>query len=234
MRARDLMTMDVVTVKPDTSVKHVAQMLLRHRISAVPVVDDHDRLVGIVSEGDLMRRAEAGTERHPSWWLGLLASPEEKALEYVRSHATRVEDIMTRNVVTVDEDAPASRIAALLEEKRIKRVPVCKEGRVVGIVSRADLLHGIATAKFDQTAPGDQAIRRAVLSRLRNETGVRRLADKHHGLGRHGPSLGRRPFPKRAPRHPRRRRDRRRSPGSRGPPDAGAEPGGRIEALVPH
>ena len=173
MRARDLMTMDVVTVKPDTSVKHVAQMLLRYLISAVPVVDDHDRLVGIVSEGDLMRRAEAGTERHPSWWLGLLASPEEKALEYVRSHATRVEDIMTRNVVTVDEDAPASRIAALLEEKRIKRVPVCKEGRVVGIVSRADLLHGIATAKLDQTAPGDQAIRRAVFSRLRNETGVR-------------------------------------------------------------
>jgi CBS-domain-containing membrane protein len=173
MKAKDLMTTDVITVGPDATVRHVAQLLLRHRISAVPVVDGDGKLVGIVSEGDLMRRAEVGTEPHRSWWLDLLARPESIALDYVRSHARLVGDVMTRRVITVDEDEPVSRIATVLEEKRIKRVPVCKDGRLVGIVSRADLLHGIATARLERTKESDEEIRRTVVARMRAEAGVR-------------------------------------------------------------
>lgn len=173
MKAKDLMTTDVITVSPDATVSHVAQLLLRHRISAVPVLEGGGKLVGIVSEGDLMRRAEAGTEPRRSWWLNLLARPEDLATDYVRSHARLVKDVMTRKIISVGEDESASRIAALLEEKRIKRVPVVKDGRLVGIVSRADLLHGIATAKLDKTSQGDEEIRRAVISRMRDEAGVR-------------------------------------------------------------
>jgi CBS domain-containing protein len=173
MFARELMTRDVITVRPDTSIRDMAQILLSHRISAAPVTDAKGRLLGIVSEGDLLRRAETGTERRHSWWLDLLASPEERAREYIKSHAAHVRDVMTKKVVTVTEETPVSEIATLLEEKRIKRVPVVRDGRVVGIVSRADLLRGIATAKIDQTAPGDKAIRAAIVKRLREEAGVR-------------------------------------------------------------
>ncbi|MGH6923288.1 MAG: CBS domain-containing protein [Propylenella sp.] len=173
MFARDLMTRDVIAVRPDTSIRDVAQILLSHRISAVPVTDAKGSLLGIVSEGDLLRRAETGTERRRSWWLDLLASPDERAREYIKSHAAHVRDVMTKNVITVTEETPVSEIATFLEEKRIKRVPVVRDGRVVGIVSRADLLRGIATAKLDQTAPGDEAIRAAIVKRLREEAGVR-------------------------------------------------------------
>jgi CBS domain-containing protein len=151
----------------------VAQLLLRHRISAVPVIEADGKLVGIVSEGDLMRRAEAGTEPQRSWWLNMLARPETVASDYVRSHASLVKDVMTTKVVTVGEDEPVSHIAALLEEERIKRVPVCKDGRLIGIVSRADLLHGIATARLDRTTKIDEEIRRVVVARMRDEAGVR-------------------------------------------------------------
>jgi predicted transcriptional regulator len=120
-----------------------------------------------------MRRAEMGTERPRSWWLDLIATPEGTAYKYVKSHAPRVQDVMTTDVITVGEDALVQRIAALLEEKRIKRVPVTKESRVIGILSRADLLYGIATAKLDQMGAGDEAIRRAVITRLREDAGVR-------------------------------------------------------------
>lgn len=173
MRARDLMTKDVITVRPDASVRDVAQILLSHRISAVPVTDGDEKLIGIVSEGDLLRRSETGTERPKSWWLDLIASPEDRANDYVKSHAVHVRDVMTANVVTVEQDAPIAQVATLLEEKRIKRVPVTQDGRVVGIVSRADLLRGLATAKIDQLAPGDDAIRDAIVKRMRNEAGVR-------------------------------------------------------------
>jgi CBS domain-containing protein len=167
------MTTDVVAVAPETSVRQVAQTMLRHRISGVPVVDATGKLVGIVSEGDLMRRPESGTERRRSWWLALLAAPEDSALDYIKSHGQHAKDVMTSPVVTTDAETPISEVAAVLEEKRIKRVPVLKEGRLVGIVSRADLLHGLTAAKFDQTAPGDKAIRREVALRIRRDAGVR-------------------------------------------------------------
>ena len=173
MKARDLMTTDVVTVRPETSIPHIAQLLLRHRISAVPVIDDERRVVGIVSEGDLMHRPEAGAKLRPSWWLAPLASAEENARDYAQSRGKQAKDVMTTDVVTADEGMAISEIAALLEEKRIKRVPVVKDGRLTGIISRADLLRGLAAARLDQTAAGDEAIGRAVSTRIKADAGAR-------------------------------------------------------------
>lgn len=157
MRARDVMTANVVTVGPDTEVRTIARTLIARRISAVPVVDHGGRVVGIVSEGDLVRRAEAGTERHPSWWLELLASPEEKARDYAKAHGLAAKDVMTRPVVTVAEDAPLGEIATLLERHRIKRVPIVRDGTIVGIVSRANLLHGLIAKEAAPVAASDDA-----------------------------------------------------------------------------
>ena len=144
MRAKDIMTENVVSVEPATSVEHVARLMLEHHISAVPVIDDAFRVVGIVSEGDLMRRPETGAPPRRPWWLGLLDSPDAIATEYLKSHGLLSRDVMTEDVVTVDEDTPVSEIPVLLDEHQIKRVPVLANGRIVGIVSRADLLPLIA------------------------------------------------------------------------------------------
>lgn len=168
MLARDVMTTSVVTVSPATSVQEVAQLLLEHHISAVPVVDAEGRLAGIVSEGDLIRRPEMGTEPRQSWWLTLLGGPEDSARDYVKVHGRRASDVMTRRVVTVAEDTPVAEIARLLEERRIKRVPVVRDGRLVGIVSRADLVRALASqpAPAAKAAPSDRALREQVLRAL--------------------------------------------------------------------
>lgn len=172
MHARDVMTTDVLTVTPDTNVRTIAQSLLDRGISAVPVVDQHGHVMGIVSEGDLMRRAEAGTERHRSWWLDLLASPDDKARDFAKSHGLTAKDVMTRPVVTVTEDAPLAEIATLLERHRIKRVPVVHDGAIVGIVSRANLLHGlVAKEAAPATTPDDATIRQHVIDRVK-EAGI--------------------------------------------------------------
>lgn len=168
MHAKDVMTTSVVTVGPDTDVRTIARFLIERRISAVPVVDQAGRVVGIVSEGDLMRRAEAGTERHPSWWLELLASPEDKARDYAKSHGLTAKDVMTRPAVTVAEDAPLGEIATLLERHRIKRVPVVRDGTIVGIVSRANLLHGlVAKEAAPAVASDDAGIREQVIAGIK-------------------------------------------------------------------
>lgn len=145
MVARDIMTTPVVTVTTDALVADIARLLLTHHISAVPVVNSEGRVVGIVSEGDLMRRPETGGLPDRSWWLALLAGSKQLARDYVRAHGVRAEDVMSRDVVSVTEDTPLHTIAQLLEEHRIKRVPVLREGQLVGIVSRADLLRGLAS-----------------------------------------------------------------------------------------
>jgi CBS domain-containing protein len=166
MQARDVMTTQVVTVRPETSVEQIAALLLERRISGVPVVDAGGRLLGLVTEGDLMRRPEIGTERHRGWWLRFFGDERARTVEYARAHGSRAEQVMTRNVVTVGEDTSLADIARLLEEHHIKRVPVVRDGRVVGIVSRANLLHGLAT-HVDATPPAkpidDRSLRDAVL-----------------------------------------------------------------------
>jgi CBS domain-containing protein len=172
MKAKDVMTTRVVTVGPGTTVREVAELLLRHRISAVPVVDGDGRLAGIVSEGDLIHRVETGTaERSRSWWLRLFEDRETLAAEYVKSHATKVSDVMTKPVITVDEEADLAEIATVLERNRIKRVPVMRGDRLVGIVSRANLLQGIATARpaLAPATADDSNIRARVLAAIESE-----------------------------------------------------------------
>lgn len=169
MHSKDIMTTNVVTVGPDTDVRTIARSLIERGISAVPVVDHVGRVIGIVSEGDLMRRAEAGTERHPSWWLELLADPEEKARDYAKSHGLTAKDVMTRPAVTVAEDASLAEIATLLERHRIKRVPVVRDGAIVGIVSRANLLHGLVAKEegAPAVASDDAGIREQVIAGIK-------------------------------------------------------------------
>lgn len=170
MVAQDVMTTTVVTVTPEMPVPDIARLLLKHRVSAVPVVDSGGRLVGIVSEGDLMRRPETGTERHRSWWLTLVGGPDELAREFVKTHGHLAADVMTGDVVTVADDTPVAEIARLLEERRIKRVPVVRQGRVVGIVSRADLLRALASQRPAAAPPSsdDRTLREQVLHALRS------------------------------------------------------------------
>ena len=173
MQAKDVMTSRVVTVSPETPVEEIAKRLLERRISAVPVVDPGGRPIGIVSEGDLMRRPEATGERRPSWWLELLAEPEERAREYVRSHGGLAHEVMTRDPVTVEEDAPLDAIAALLEKHRIKRVPVVRDGKLVGIVSRANLIQGVGTGQRAPPASADDRALREQAIQAIEATGAR-------------------------------------------------------------
>lgn len=171
MQARDVMVSPVVTVGPTATVREVAQMLLERRISAVPVVDADNKVLGIVSEGDLLHRAESGTERSPSWWLRLLIGDAQLATDYVKSHAIRVQDIMTRDVATAAPETPLHEIAVLLEEHRIKRVPIVnREGQLIGIVSRANLLQAIASARptLEISLP-DSAIRKRFFEEVRKQ-----------------------------------------------------------------
>jgi len=171
MKARDVMVSPVITVKPSSSVKEVAKTFLERRISAAPVVDDQGKLVGIVSEGDLMHRAEAGTERHHSWWLRALTAEETLAAEYVKAHARKVADVMTRDVITATADTPLHEIAALLEKNSIKRVPIVKNGQLVGIVSRANLIQAVASTRKGLEIPlSDTTIRDKLLAHLKGQT----------------------------------------------------------------
>jgi CBS domain-containing protein len=176
MNAKDVMTTEVITVGPQTTVQELAKILSDKGISGAPVVDAGDRLTGIVSEGDLLHRAETGTERRPgrrrSWWLESVAADEALARDYVKAHGRTVADIMTREVITVDETTDLSDIAMLLETKRIKRVPVVSGGRLVGIVSRANLVRALATTSSAPkiVADGDdRTIREQLLAELRRQ-----------------------------------------------------------------
>jgi CBS domain-containing protein len=173
MKARDVMVSAVIGVRPNARVEEVASILLANHISAVPVINEQGELLGIVSEGDLMRRAEAGTERRRSWWLEQLTGKQVLAAEYVKTHSHEVRDIMTRSVITATPETALGEIATLLERNRIKRVPIVQNGKIVGIVSRANLLQALASmppAK-DAAAPraDDSEIRDKVLSRLNAE-----------------------------------------------------------------
>ncbi len=176
MNARDVMTTEVITVNPSTTVRALAALLSEKSISGAPVIDATGRLVGIVSEGDLLHRAETGTERRVqrrrSWWLDSVAAEEEAARDYVKAHGRTVNDIMSRDVVSVSETTDLGEIAHLLETKKVKRVPVLRDGRLVGIVSRANLVRALATTS---SAPAivadsdDRTIRARLLDELKSQ-----------------------------------------------------------------
>lgn len=167
MRARDVMVTPVVTVKPNSLVREAAKIFLERRISAVPVVDEQGKLVGIISEGDLLHRSESGTGRRHSWWLEPFISDETLAAEYAKVHARKVADVMTRHVITAEPDTPLHEIATLLEKNSIKRVPIVQDGKLVGILSRANLVQAVASARKALEIPvSDATIRDQLLKYL--------------------------------------------------------------------
>ncbi|WP_083585947.1 CBS domain-containing protein [Chelatococcus daeguensis] len=171
MNVGDIMTMGAATVHPDTSVLEAAQLMLHHGISGVPVVDKEGRLVGMVTERDLLRRAETGTEHRRPRWLSFLMDPAARAEDYVRSHGRKVSDVMTQDPQSVAPDAPLTDAVDLMERRGFKRLPVVRDGKVVGIVSRANFLRVLARRLEDaaQATAEDMDIRRRILEEVDRE-----------------------------------------------------------------
>ena len=172
MKAADVMVKSVITVSPDAVVSEVVDRLVENRISALPVIDTGGKVVGIVSEGDLVRRVEAGTELRRSHWLEWMVPNQTLAAEFVKSHSRRVSDIMTRRVISVTPDTPLDEVATILESNGIKRVPVIDNGKLVGIVSRSNLVQALATIyKQAVSATVDDAkLRTAIMEQLETKS----------------------------------------------------------------
>lgn len=170
MNVGDVMTKVVVSVMPGHSIWHAARIMLDRRISGLPVIDD-GRLIGVLTEGDLMRRFEFGVGASASPWIQS-TSPEGAARDYVRTHSWRVSDVMSAPAVAIEETAPIADAARLLSARNIKRLPVLRDGEVVGVVSRADLLRVIAAAAPDKIADNDAAVWTSAEARLREASSL--------------------------------------------------------------
>jgi CBS domain-containing protein len=166
MKAKDVMTKAVFCVNINADVRHAVKIMLRERISGIPVINDAHTLVGMITEGDLLRRAETDTERERPRWLEFLTGTGKQAAEYVASHSGRVADVMSRNVAVVDEDAPLKDIVGIMERRKVKRVPVVLNGRVVGIVTRADILKALVAEPCDKQLVSDDTIRCGIEAEL--------------------------------------------------------------------
>jgi len=172
MKAIDVMVRDVVTVGPDDDVADAIKLLAEFDVSALPVVEDDDKVIGIISEADLVRRPEIGTEKHRAWWLEALTPGSTLAEEFAKAHGRRVSEVMSTDVVSAGEDASLGEIATLLEKHRIKRVPILRDGRLVGIVSRSNLIQALASTQAGNgtDTDGDREIREALLDRLDDQS----------------------------------------------------------------
>jgi CBS domain-containing protein len=167
MQARDVMTRHAICVGPDLPVQAVANTLVKNGISAVPVVSMDGKLVGIVSEGDLMRRVETGTERRHSWWLEMISSRRNLAAEFAKSHGLKAQDVMTTHVITAHPDTPLQEVADLMERNGVKRLPIVEDGAIVGIISRANLVQALASGTHDVPVDdADENLRQAVIDQI--------------------------------------------------------------------
>ncbi|MFZ5780661.1 MAG: CBS domain-containing protein [Pseudomonadota bacterium] len=171
MRARDVMTADVICVNVKESIFDAAEVLLGARVSAAPVVNDQGVVVGVVSEADLLRRAELGTAPARSWLTRLLDTESTAAHAFVATHARRIADVMTREVITADEDAPLVEIVDLMEKHRVKRLPIVRDGALIGVVSRSDLLRALLSREDEGplVQPSDRQTRQAVLDAVEKQ-----------------------------------------------------------------
>jgi CBS domain-containing protein len=171
MKAEEVMTREVISIDPDATVLQAARLMLQHHISGLPVIDKDGNLVGVLSEGDFLRRRETKTERRRSRWLEFLMGPGRVAAEYSHSHGSKVSEVMTPDVQTVDEVTPLEDIVELMERRRIKRVPVVCGGQVIGIITRSNLMHAmVSLARVAQPADkGDAAIREHLLAEIQKE-----------------------------------------------------------------
>jgi CBS domain-containing protein len=170
MIVSDVMTRRVLSVAPDESVEHAVNLMLRHGISGLFVVDAQGTLVGVMTEGDLLRRDELGTERHRPWWLRMLVSPGRQAQDFTRAHGRKVSDIMTPDVISVAASTSLEEVVETMEKQRIKRVAVTEGGRMVGVVARSDLLRALLSHERDrkpaETQEDDRTIRASILAAL--------------------------------------------------------------------
>ena len=168
MNAGEVMSRNPIAVPAQAGLAEALQLMFDHHVSGLPVVDGKAGLVGILTEGDLLCRSELGTAGQRSRWLDLLMTTGRLASDYVRTHTRRVDEIMTRDVVSIAEDTPLTEVVRLMERHRIKRVPVMRDGALIGIVSRADLLRAIRRLLVAEpkTAAGDETIRQHVLAEL--------------------------------------------------------------------
>jgi CBS domain-containing protein len=171
MKVKDVMTSPVISVEPDASIWQAVRTMLQRHISGLPVIDKDGRLVGIVSEGDFLRRAETGTQRRRPHWLEFLIGPGRLADEYTRTHGRKVSDIMTGDPLTVTEETPLEEVVRTMEKRPIKRLPVVRGNEVVGIVTRANLVHALVgvARELTPTTASDAAIRARLLSELAKE-----------------------------------------------------------------
>ncbi len=172
MKAKDVMTTTVLSVAPDSSISAAAHLMLQNKISGLPVIDGTGKLAGIVTEGDFLRRTEIGTQRRRPRWIEFFIGPGRLADEYSRSSGRTISDVMTHDVYTVDPDAPLERIVSMMERQHVKRLPVVEGGKVVGIVTRANLLRALASIA-DEIVPspaGDNAIREQIFAELKRQS----------------------------------------------------------------
>ena len=173
MRVKDVMTPKVICVDADEPILKAARLMLRNRISGLPVLDKEGELVGIVTEGDFLRRGELGTQRHRPKWLEFVLGPGKLAQEYVHTSGRKVEEIMTTDPWTIGEDATLEAVVEMMERRHIKRIPVTRRGRMVGIVSRANLMHALASlvrdADIAAPAGSDTTIRKNILTAIAKE-----------------------------------------------------------------
>jgi CBS domain-containing protein len=172
MIASDVMVRDVKTVGPSTSVAEAAQLMAQNDLSALPVVDDHNQLVGIISEADLLQREEIGTEVRRPRWIEAMTPATTLAAEFAKSHGKQVKELMSEHVITANEATPLAEIAAILERRRIKRIPITRDGALVGIVSRANLIQALASTNLEPSKELDQSrtIRQELLRRLETQS----------------------------------------------------------------
>jgi CBS domain-containing protein len=167
MIAADIMTRALVTISPDTPLPDVIRLLLDKRVGALPVVEGAS-VVGVVAESDLLRRIELGTEPRPTSWLGLFVSDNARAEAFVRGHGRLARDVMTQPAITVPADTPIGEVAELLEKRGISRVPVLRDGRLVGVVGRSDILRALASRLTPLPARGedDRRVREAIVTTI--------------------------------------------------------------------
>jgi CBS domain-containing protein len=171
MNAADVMTRDVITIAPEASIMEAVRLMLQHRISGLPVVDAAGRLQGVITEGDFLRRAETGTQRKRSRWVEFLLGPGRLATEYAHTSGRKVDEVMTPDVHTVTDDAPLEQVVHLMERYRVKRIPVMRDDKLVGIVTRANLMRALAgfALTASPVAAGDAAIREQLLTELKKQ-----------------------------------------------------------------
>ncbi len=171
MNASDVMTRNVISANPDATVLQAARQMLQHHISGLPVINKAGELVGVLSEGDFLRRRETRTERRRSRWLEFLMGPGKMAGEYTHSHGNKVAEVMTTDVYTVNENSPLEEIVEMMERRRIKRVPVLRDNKVVGIVTRSNLMHAVVSLARSEPkeTKDDSTIRDKLLAEMQKE-----------------------------------------------------------------